>query len=119
MQDRAGLRKMRQRATFVPVQEEPSMGAVIRTEGLAKRFGTAEALEPLDPEVEAGEVIGYLRPNGAGTTTSFRLLLGLNIGLTARLMSWADVLLRDEPTNADVEFVRSSEDPEPLRGIGV
>jgi ABC-2 type transport system ATP-binding protein len=50
---------------------EPVIGAV----GLAKRFGTVEALRGLDLEVEQGEVFGYLGPNGAGKTTTIRLLL--------------------------------------------
>jgi ABC-2 type transport system ATP-binding protein len=53
------------------------MDTVLRTEGLAKRYGAFEALAPLDLEVRKGEVLGYLGPNGAGKTTTIRLLLGL------------------------------------------
>jgi ABC-2 type transport system ATP-binding protein len=54
------------------------MGApAIRTEGLSKRYGSADALLGLDLEVAEGEVVGYLGPNGAGKTTTIRLLLGL------------------------------------------
>jgi ABC-2 type transport system ATP-binding protein len=53
------------------------MVAAIRTQGLAKSFGATVALRPLDLEVSAGEVLGYLGPNGAGTTTTIRCLLGL------------------------------------------
>jgi len=49
----------------------------IRTEGLTKRYGTVDALSNLDLEVAAGEVLGYLGPNGSGKTTTIRLLLGL------------------------------------------
>ncbi len=49
----------------------------IRTEGLSKRYGSADALIGLDLEVEQGEVVVYLGPNGAGKTTTIRLLLGL------------------------------------------
>jgi ABC-2 type transport system ATP-binding protein len=49
----------------------------IRTEGLAKRYGAADALVGLDLEVTEGEIVGYLGPNGAGKTTTIRLLLGL------------------------------------------
>jgi ABC-2 type transport system ATP-binding protein len=51
--------------------------AVIRTEGLTKRFGATVALDDLTLGVERGEVLGYLGPNGAGKTTTTRLLLGL------------------------------------------
>jgi ABC-type multidrug transport system ATPase subunit len=44
----------------------------IRTEGLSKRYGSADALLGLDLEVAEGEVVGYLGPNGAGKTTTIR-----------------------------------------------
>jgi ABC-2 type transport system ATP-binding protein len=53
-----------------------AMDPVIRTEGLAKHYGTVVALAPLDLEVSAGETLGFLGPNGAGKTTTIRLLLG-------------------------------------------
>ena len=51
--------------------------AVIRTERLTKNYGGSPALVDLDLAVEAGEVFGYLGPNGSGKTTTMRLLLGL------------------------------------------
>ena len=53
------------------------MGLAIRTDGLAKSFGGAAALRPLNIEVGEGEVLGYLGPNGAGKTTTIRCLLGM------------------------------------------
>ncbi|HEY7133324.1 MAG TPA: ATP-binding cassette domain-containing protein, partial [Candidatus Limnocylindrales bacterium] len=50
---------------------------IIRTEGLAKRYGRVDALVDLTMDVDAGEVFGFLGPNGAGKTTAVRLLLGL------------------------------------------
>jgi len=50
----------------------------LRTEGLTKHFGDVVALDHLDLEVAQGEVVGYLGPNGAGNTTTIRLLLGLS-----------------------------------------
>jgi ABC-2 type transport system ATP-binding protein len=55
----------------------PVDDAVIRTEGLTKRYGSVLALDSLDLEVARGEVFGFLGPNGAGKTTTIRLLLGL------------------------------------------
>ncbi|HJS19652.1 MAG TPA: ABC transporter ATP-binding protein [Anaerolineales bacterium] len=51
--------------------------AVIRVENLTRRFGDFVAVDHVNFEVEAGEVIGYLGPNGSGKTTTIRMLLGL------------------------------------------
>ena len=53
------------------------MAAAILISGLVKSFGTTGALQGLDLGVEAGEVHGFLGPNGSGKTTTIRILLGL------------------------------------------
>ena len=49
----------------------------IRTEELAKRYGKITALAGLTMSIPAGDVFGFLGPNGAGQTTAVKLLLGL------------------------------------------
>jgi ABC-2 type transport system ATP-binding protein len=44
---------------------------------VVKRFGTVNALDRLDLDVERGCVVGYLGPNGAGKSTTIRILLDL------------------------------------------
>src|SRR5438477_1078135 len=51
--------------------------AMIRTEGLKKAFGTVQALQGVDLEVEPATVFGLLGPNGAGKTTAVRILTTL------------------------------------------
>jgi len=51
--------------------------AVISIDGLIKTFGPVRALDGLDLQVRAGEVHGFLGPNGSGKTTAIRVLLGL------------------------------------------
>jgi ABC-2 type transport system ATP-binding protein len=53
------------------------MTAAISISGLVKTFGTTRALDGLDLVVAAGEVHGFLGPNGSGKTTTIRALLGL------------------------------------------
>jgi ABC-2 type transport system ATP-binding protein len=54
---------------------------VVETRGLRKEFsgrkGTRVAVADLELTVRAGEVHGFLGPNGSGKTTTIRMLLGL------------------------------------------
>jgi len=54
-----------------------SDAAAIDITALRKSFGAATALDGLDLRVAAGEVHGFLGPNGSGKTTTIRVLLGL------------------------------------------
>ena len=53
------------------------MTDAIAISGLVKTFGTTRALDGLELTVTAGEVHGFLGPNGSGKTTTIRVLLGL------------------------------------------
>jgi ABC-2 type transport system ATP-binding protein len=50
---------------------------LLKTESLTKRYGSHTALDALTLTVHAGEVFGYIGPNGSGKTTTFRILCGL------------------------------------------
>jgi ABC-2 type transport system ATP-binding protein len=50
---------------------------VIRANGLTKRYGGAIAVDHIDLEVAAGQIVGILGPNGSGKTTTILMLLGL------------------------------------------
>ena len=49
----------------------------IEARGLTKVYGERRAVDGVDVTVEAGDVYGYLGPNGARKTTSLRMMLGL------------------------------------------
>src|SRR4051812_43170023 len=49
----------------------------IQADALTVRFGALAALDSLDLTVSIGEVFGFLGHNGAGKTTSVRVLNGL------------------------------------------
>jgi ABC-2 type transport system ATP-binding protein len=51
--------------------------AVAKTRGVRKSYGNIAALNKVDLEIRAGEVLALLGPNGAGKTTLVRVLLGM------------------------------------------
>ena len=51
--------------------------AAIRAEGLGKRFGRIQAVDGLGLAVQPGEVFALVGPDGAGKTTSIRMLCGI------------------------------------------
>jgi len=50
---------------------------ILRARGLAKRYGSHDAVRDLTLEVRRGEIYGFLGPNGAGKTTTLLMLLGI------------------------------------------
>jgi ABC-2 type transport system ATP-binding protein len=52
-------------------------GNAIEVRGLTKRFGAFAAVDDLSFEVRRGEVFGFLGSNGAGKSTTIRMLCGL------------------------------------------
>jgi ABC-2 type transport system ATP-binding protein len=49
----------------------------IQVEKLTRLFGDFVAVDSVTFEVPAGEIVGYVGPNGSGKTTTIRMLLGL------------------------------------------
>ena len=50
---------------------------VIESNGLRKEFGSFVAVNDVSFHVERGEIFGYLGANGAGKSTTIRMLCGL------------------------------------------
>ena len=54
-----------------------SSSSTIVTAGLTKHYGDVKAVVDLDLAIDAGEVFGFLGPNGSGKTTTIRTMLDL------------------------------------------
>src|SRR5579863_7628577 len=53
------------------------MEPVIEIRDLTRRFGAVTAVDHLNLTVAAGEIFGLVGPDGAGKTTTLRMLCGL------------------------------------------
>jgi ABC-2 type transport system ATP-binding protein len=62
----------------------------VRVRALTKRFGDFTAVNDVSFEVERGEIFGYLGANGAGKSTTIRILCGL-LTATSGVAEVADV----------------------------
>lgn len=83
------------------VQPQPA----IRTEGLSKRFGRADALRDCTIEVPEGRICALVGPNGAGKTTLLRLLAGLARPSGGRMSVLGDRPRQEEEFLADIGFL--------------
>jgi ABC transporter len=62
-----------------PLGDEPAAGApMIALRGLTKRYGNVTAVQDLSFEVHGGTVVGFLGRNGAGKSTTLKMLAGLS-----------------------------------------
>jgi D-xylose transport system ATP-binding protein len=66
---------------------------VLALEGVSKSFGPVQALQEVDFEVRAGEVLALVGDNGAGKSTLVKTIAGINTPDTGR------IVFQGEPVN--------------------
>ncbi len=57
-----------------PEENASGSDSTILVKGVTKRFGARIAVDNLSFEVERGQIVGFLGPNGSGKTTTMRML---------------------------------------------
>jgi ABC-2 type transport system ATP-binding protein len=79
---------------------------MIDVHGLTKRYDTRIAVDQLDLNVEAGEIYGLVGPDGAGKTTTFRLLVGaLRLDGGGGRVAGYDLLTEIEQLRAQIGYL--------------
>ncbi len=78
------------------------MSAIVRTEGLVKRYDRTLAVAGIDLAIDQGEIFGLVGPNGAGKTTTLRMLA---------------TLLRPDAGSAEIDGWSVTRNPEEVRRV--
>jgi ABC-2 type transport system ATP-binding protein len=84
-------------------------GAIIETQGLTRAFKTIVAVDGLTLQVEPGEIFGLLGPDGAGKTTTIRLLSAIMdpTGGWAKVAGF-DTVTEPEPIKRRIGYMAQS-----------
>lgn len=87
----------------------PAKGHSIDVRGLTKQFGDFTAVNQIDLTVESGEVFGYIGSNGAGKTTSIRMLCGvLEPSAGEGTVAGYDVIAEPEKVKQNIGYMSQS-----------
>ncbi|QOX64716.1 ABC transporter ATP-binding protein [Anoxybacterium hadale] len=76
-------------------------GGVLSIRDLKMNFGAKEVLKGVNLDVDPGEIIGYIGANGAGKSTTVKIMLGLLTGYTGNVK-----ILGKDIAEGDIEYKR-------------
>jgi ABC-2 type transport system ATP-binding protein len=68
---------------------------MLELQGVTKRYGGFTAVRELDLSVPRGRIFGFLGPNGAGKTTTIRMVSGVLLPTSGRILIGGDDLASD------------------------
>ena len=77
-------------------------------ENVTKAFGTVVAVDEISFTVEPGDLVTLLGPSGCGKTTTLRLLAGLEMATSGRILIGGENVTRLPATDRDVTMVFQS-----------
>ena len=86
-----------------------SKAAPVRFEGVSKLFGKdVVAVDNIDLNVQAGKLVTLLGPSGCGKTTTLRMIAGLEMATSGKIMIGDRDVTRLPATDRDVSMVFQS-----------
>ncbi len=92
-------------ADLTPSQDGET-GAMLRLESVTKKYGKFTAVNSVDLEVPRGRIYGFLGPNGAGKTTTIRMIAGVLLPTTGRIVIGGDDLGKEpEQAKARIGYI--------------
>ena len=85
---------------------------LMETEDLVKTFGFIRAVDGLNLQVKAGEMVGLVGPDGAGKTTVMRLLCGALQATNGRIrVAGFDIPKQVEKAREHIGYLAQHDDP--------
>ncbi len=82
------------------------MDTAITVESLSKRFGRVQAVDHLSFSVRFGEIFGLVGPDGAGKTTTMRMLAGVLSPDDGRMrVAGYDLRIEAEPAKGSISYM--------------
>jgi len=96
------------------------MTALLEVRGVGKMFGRVQAVDAVDLDVAAGEIVGLIGPNGAGKSTLVNLVSGLEAPTAGRIVfDGHDVTGADPAAIARRGLARTFQIAQPFRNMTV
>ena len=99
----------------------PPDAPVLQVRGLVKRFGGVPAVDGLDLDVAAGEILAVIGPNGAGKSTLLELVAGTLAPSASRgiLLEGRELVGQPAHRIRRLGVATARQDPQPLASLTV